>query len=40
MPGIDAHGGRVLHVAQYRSPGEFAGARIAIFGAGNSALHR
>lgn len=38
IPGIDAHGGRVLHVAQYRSPGEFAGARIAIFGAGNSAV--
>ncbi|WP_353057940.1 NAD(P)-binding domain-containing protein [Propionimicrobium sp. PCR01-08-3] len=38
IPGIDAFGGRVLHVAQYRSPGEFAGARVSIVGAGNSAV--
>ena len=31
-------GGRVLHVADYRSPAEFEGQRVVVVGAGNSAV--
>ncbi|QQC59572.1 NAD(P)/FAD-dependent oxidoreductase [Rothia kristinae] len=38
IPGREAFGGRVLHVADYRSPEEFAGQRVVVVGAGNSAV--
>lgn len=38
VPGRDAFEGRVMHVADYRSPEEFAGQRIVVVGAGNSAV--
>src|SRR5699024_6516101 len=34
----EAFGGKVLHVAEYRSPDAFAGQRIVVVGAGNSAV--
>ncbi|MEV0107760.1 NAD(P)/FAD-dependent oxidoreductase [Nocardia sp. NPDC050799] len=30
--------GRILHASQYRDPGEFAGQRVVVVGAGNSAV--
>jgi len=38
IPGREAFQGRVLHVADYRSPEEFAGQRVVVVGAGNSAV--
>ncbi|PFG69074.1 putative flavoprotein involved in K+ transport [Propionibacteriaceae bacterium ES.041] len=38
IPGREAFGGRVLHVADYRSPGEFSDRRVVVVGAGNSAV--
>lgn len=38
IPGREAFEGRVLHVADYRSPEEFAGQRVVVVGAGNSAV--
>ncbi|MGI6877897.1 flavin-containing monooxygenase [Microbacterium sp. gxy059] len=38
IPGRDRYEGRVLHVAGYRSPEEFAGQRVVVVGAGNSAV--
>src|SRR5690625_3639336 len=38
IPGQEAYQGRVLHVADYRSPEEFAGQRVVVVGAGNSAV--
>ncbi|MFI6108684.1 flavin-containing monooxygenase [Streptomyces sp. NPDC051310] len=38
LPGLDSFTGRVLHVAEYRSPGAFAGRRVVVVGAGNSAV--
>ncbi len=37
-PGIESFVGRVLHAAEYRNPRGFAEARVAIVGAGNSAI--
>ncbi len=36
--GREAFGGRVLHVADYRSPEAFTGQRVLVVGAGNSAI--
>ena len=36
-PGMDAFGGRQLHAADYRQPGEFAGQQVVVVGGGNSA---
>ncbi len=36
-PGAREFGGRQLHAAQYRHPGEFEGQRVAVVGGGNSA---
>lgn len=38
IPGREKFQGRVLHVADYRSPEEFAGQRVVVVGAGNSAV--
>ncbi|MGD7706666.1 flavin-containing monooxygenase [Microlunatus sp. Y2014] len=38
IPGREAFEGRVLHVADYRSPEEFADQRVVVVGAGNSAV--
>ncbi|WP_309130445.1 NAD(P)/FAD-dependent oxidoreductase [Brevibacterium sp.] len=38
LPGQDSYGGRLLHVADYRSPERFAGQRVLVVGAGNSAV--
>ncbi|OYO14031.1 flavin-containing monooxygenase [Enemella evansiae] len=38
MPGLEAFGGSVLHVAGYRSPEDFSGQRVVVVGAGNSAV--
>ena len=38
IPGREAFQGRVLHVADYRSPEEFAGQLVVVVGAGNSAV--
>lgn len=38
VPGVEAFGGRVLPVADYRSPEPFAGKRVVVVGAGNSAV--
>lgn len=38
LPGQDGFTGRVLHVADYRSPQHHAGERIVVVGAGNSAV--
>lgn len=37
-PGAAAFGGRQLHTHDYRSPGEFAGQRVAVVGGGISAV--
>jgi cation diffusion facilitator CzcD-associated flavoprotein CzcO len=38
-PGAAAFGGRQLHYAGYRGPGEFAGRRVVVVGGGASAAH-
>ncbi|WP_326811080.1 NAD(P)/FAD-dependent oxidoreductase [Streptomyces scopuliridis] len=38
LPGLDSFAGRVLHVTDYRSPEPFAGQRVVVVGAGNSAV--
>ncbi|MFD4177211.1 flavin-containing monooxygenase [Streptomyces anulatus] len=38
IPGSAGFGGRVLHAADYRSPGPFAGQRVIVAGGGNSAI--
>ncbi|MFJ5780330.1 flavin-containing monooxygenase [Streptomyces sp. NPDC093094] len=38
LPGLDSFAGQVLHAADYRSPAAFAGQRVAVVGAGNSAV--
>lgn len=38
LPGREDFAGRVLHVAQYRSPETFSGQRVLVVGAGNSAV--
>jgi len=38
FPGRETYQGKVLHVAEYRSPEEFAGKRVVVVGAGNSAV--
>ncbi|GAA0036908.1 flavin-containing monooxygenase [Brevibacterium metallidurans] len=38
IPGQEEFEGRVLHVADYRSPEEFSGQRVVVVGAGNSAV--
>src|SRR5690554_4954877 len=38
LPGIDSFTGTVLHAVDYRTPSAFAGARVAVVGAGNSAV--
>lgn len=38
MPEIEGYFGKVLHAADYRNPAPFAGQRIVVVGAGNSAV--
>ncbi|MDO0934440.1 NAD(P)/FAD-dependent oxidoreductase [Streptomyces sp. DG2A-72] len=38
LPGLDTFTGQLLHAADYRSPDPFAGHRVVIVGAGNSAV--
>ncbi|MEV4445592.1 MULTISPECIES: flavin-containing monooxygenase [Streptomyces] len=38
LPGLDDFAGTVLHAAGYRAPEPFAGQRVAVVGAGNSAV--
>ncbi|WP_406273017.1 NAD(P)/FAD-dependent oxidoreductase [Nocardia sp. NBC_00881] len=38
LPGRDEFGGDILHASQYRDQGEFAGRRVVVVGAGNSAV--
>ncbi|WP_030518573.1 NAD(P)/FAD-dependent oxidoreductase [Nocardia sp. NRRL WC-3656] len=38
LPGLDGFGGQVLHASDYREPSPFAGQRIVVVGAGNSAI--
>lgn len=38
LPGREDFAGRVLHVAEYRSPEAYAGQRVLVVGAGNSAI--
>jgi putative flavoprotein involved in K+ transport len=38
LPGLSAFGGTVLHSADYREPGPYAGARVVVVGGGNSAV--
>lgn len=38
LPGLDSFTGTVLHAADYRQPGPFAGARVVVVGGGNSAV--
>ncbi|MGW4689873.1 flavin-containing monooxygenase [Streptomyces sp. NPDC004244] len=38
LPGLESFTGRTLHVADYRSPAAFAGQRVVVVGAGNSAV--
>lgn len=38
LPGLEDFTGTVLHAADYRRPGPFAGQRVVIVGAGNSAV--
>lgn len=38
LPGADGFTGEVLHVADYRDPARFAGKRVVVVGAGNSAV--
>jgi putative flavoprotein involved in K+ transport len=38
LPGLETFTGQLLHASQYREPNAFAGQRIVIVGAGNSAV--
>ncbi|WP_322938110.1 flavin-containing monooxygenase [Nocardioides bizhenqiangii] len=38
VPGLEQYGGRAMHVAAYRRPDGFAGQRVVVVGAGNSAV--
>ncbi|MCB5164938.1 NAD(P)-binding domain-containing protein [Streptomyces bambusae] len=38
LPGLESFTGRLLHVADYRRPEVFAGQRVVVVGAGNSAV--
>ncbi|MFI1865468.1 flavin-containing monooxygenase [Streptomyces jumonjinensis] len=38
LPGLDTFTGTVLHAADYRDPAAFAGQRVIVVGAGNSAV--
>ncbi|MEU0679956.1 flavin-containing monooxygenase [Streptomyces albogriseolus] len=38
LPGLGEFTGTVLHAAQYRNPAPFAGQRVVVVGAGNSAI--
>jgi putative flavoprotein involved in K+ transport len=38
LAGLDTFTGRVLHSAEYREPGSFAGSRVVVVGGGNSAV--
>nr|QEO74087.1 hypothetical protein [uncultured bacterium] len=38
LPGLTDYTGTVLHAAEYRNPAPFAGQRVIVVGAGNSAL--
>jgi putative flavoprotein involved in K+ transport len=38
LPGQDTFAGRLLHVAHYRGPRQYAGERVVVVGAGNSAV--
>jgi len=38
LPGAGEFTGRVLHAADYRDPGSFAGQRVVVVGGGNSAI--
>ncbi|MER8226536.1 NAD(P)/FAD-dependent oxidoreductase [Streptomyces sp. NPDC094143] len=38
LPGLEEFAGQVLHAADYRSPAPFAGRRVVVVGAGNSAV--
>ncbi|MEU0651416.1 NAD(P)/FAD-dependent oxidoreductase [Streptomyces albogriseolus] len=38
LPGLDDFTGTVLHAAEYRTPQPFAGQRVVVVGAGNSAV--
>ncbi|MGW1279287.1 flavin-containing monooxygenase [Streptomyces tsukubensis] len=38
LPGLDTFTGTVLHAADYRDPAPFAGQRVIVVGAGNSAV--
>lgn len=38
FPGLESFGGEALTVAEYRSPDRFAGRRVVVVGAGNSAI--
>ncbi|MFI9155430.1 flavin-containing monooxygenase [Streptomyces sp. NPDC053367] len=38
LPGLESFTGRTLHVADYHSPQAFAGQRVVVVGAGNSAV--
>lgn len=38
LPGLEGFSGTVLHAGDYRSPERFAGQRIVVVGAGNSAV--
>lgn len=38
IPALRNYAGRVLHAAEYREPGSFAGQRVVVVGAGNSAV--
>lgn len=38
LPGVNQYEGETLHVAEYRSPDAYAGKRVVVVGAGNSAI--
>ncbi|MCM1951318.1 NAD(P)/FAD-dependent oxidoreductase [Streptomyces sp. G2] len=38
LPGLDSFTGTVTHVSEYRTPAPFAGQRVVVVGAGNSAV--
>eukprot|EP00198_Chlamydomonas_reinhardtii_P009775 XP_001699112.1 flavin-containing monooxygenase [Chlamydomonas reinhardtii] len=38
IPGLEAFAGKVVHSLHYKNPHEFAGLRVAVIGAGHSAL--
>lgn len=38
LPGLDTFTGRIMHAGEYREPTVFAGQRIVVVGAGNSAI--